>query len=580
MITAPRLAALTRALAEYRDEGALDTSRARAERRHAGAYFTPLPLVEFTVAETLEARLAEHPVVWRPDGSPALRILDPCAGDGRFLAACRDYLTGEAIRRGLASDGERDRVGAAITRSCLLAIERDPEFAAATRNRLGPDAAVFTCDALLAPPTALERVDVVVGNPPYVRSVHMAADERLALSGLYAATSFGEWDVYLAFLEQAHAWLASHGHAGLVVPSRWFTSAAATRLRERLTRAGAVRALVDFGVSQVFADVTTYTSISFLSKTKQSQVQVARHGASDAAAWQCGTVAATDMSADPWSLAVGPDRSLVDHLATGVTLGDVARVAKGTGTNADRVYVVEQATIVGDRVIGRCRASTEPVELERAACRPCLRGRDIDGYGAIDASVQCLTPYHRDGTLWSRDYLAGLPLAAAHLNRFRALLEARESGKYTGLDFYRFGRPQNLAFLGLEEPKIVIPDVARSGRAVLDHNGVLVLDSAYAVRLLANARGYSLALLLAILNAPVVRFWLLQTGVSLRGGYVRLKTAYMRSLPLPALSEHTERAEGLVGAGLVTDASAQLAIDDAIRQAYGLDPATWRRLGQ
>lgn len=595
-----RLTALTRALFDRRSTdtdpatgaASLDRARPRADRRRQGAYFTPIPLVRFTVAETLRARLTSGPVTWRDDGTPTLRILDPCAGDGRFLAAAGDFLAEWSQTRHPGSDQSgaeyQETVRAAITRRCLIAIERDPEFAEQCRERLGPDATVVADDALQprGPQVAqaVAEVDVVVSNPPYVRSVNMAPDEREALAGRYAATSFGEWDLYMAFLEQTYQWLAPHGQAGLVVPSRWFTAATATRLRELLARAGAMRMLIDFGATQVFAQATTYTSISFLSQARSPEVLVARRAlgaeadASSGDQWRCDQLPAATLSHEPWRLVVGADRSLVQHLMSGPKLGDIARIAKGVGTNADRVYILERATVVGEIVRGHCRAADGPVELERALCRPCVRGRDIRAYGQIDGSVQCLTPYRRDGARLSADDLARFPRADAHLKRFRTLLANRESGKYDDPAFYRFGRAQNLEFLGRLADKIIIPDVAKSGRAVLDATGALVLDSAYAIRLLPGAQGYALELLLAVMHAPVVRYWLTRTGISLRGGYVRLKTSYLSPLPLPRLSEHTERACALVRAGRATGHFDAAAIDRAMQSSYGLDDDTWRRM--
>src|SRR5262245_48568958 len=55
----------------------------RPERRARGVYFTPAPLAEHVAKVVLEPLLTAP---WR-GGAPALRILDPAAGDGRFLAA-------------------------------------------------------------------------------------------------------------------------------------------------------------------------------------------------------------------------------------------------------------------------------------------------------------------------------------------------------------------------------------------------------------------------------------------------------------------------------------------------------------
>jgi hypothetical protein len=99
----------------------------------------------------------------------------------------------------------------------------------------------------------------------------------------------------------------------------------------------------------------------------------------------------------------------------------------------------------------------------------------------------------------------------------------------------------------------------------------MVLDSAYALRPVDSRA--SLALLLAILNSGIVSLWLGETGVPLRGDYLRLKTAYLESLPLPAPSRWRRRAEELAAAG---DAAARAGeIDDLVRRAYGVAEADW-----
>jgi hypothetical protein len=116
---------------------------------------------------------------------------------------------------------------------------------------------------------------------------------------------------------------------------------------------------------------------------------------------------------------------------------------------------------------------------------------------------------------------------------------------------------------------VVVPDVARSGRALVDTRGALVLDSAYAIRPRAHAT-IDPHLLALILSSPLVALWLRMTGIPLRGGYVRLKTAYLSPLPLPAPSPHRDRAAQLARAGALDDAF------ESLRLAYDLDRDTWR----
>jgi len=552
VLSQEELARLSRALGEERADG-VDAGRSRERRRAAGAYFTPAPLVDLVVGAALAARLERDPPAWRDDGTPELAVLDPAAGDGRFLSAAADELARRAAERGLP--GAR----AAIVRRCLVGIERDPEFAALARRRLGRGSVVHCAEALLSPATRALSADLVIGNPPYVRSIRLGlADEELrrALRGRYAATSHGEWDLYAAFIEQSLAWARPGGEVALVVPSRWLTARFAGLLRGKLAAERAVRGLVLFGAEQIFAGATTYASIAFLSRAPQSAVFVARRAGG---AWQRGEVPAGSLGTAPWRLSVGRRRRLLDRLsATGPALGQVARVAKGAGTNADPVYVLEGAAPGG--------------ELEPELVRLCLRGRDVAAYAAADPAIRCLVPYRRDGSfIEPAELRSRFPRAAAYLDSHRRLLERRERGRFRGEAFYRFGRPQNMAWLGAAAPKVVVPDVARAGRALLDRRAAMVLDSAYALR--PGDPSVSLGLLLAVMNSGIVALWLSETGVPLRGDYVRLKTAYLESLPLPPPSTWRRRAEELA---VRRDAAARAGdIDDLVRRAYGVPPSDW-----
>ncbi len=565
------------------DEGP-DGRRSRGSRRASGAYFTPPALVRFVVAEALRARAAGESIRWRDDGTPALRILDPAAGDGRFLAEA-----GRQLARWAASRGADSRaVARSIARRCLVGVERDPAFAAAARRALG--APVVQCgEALLDPPRQLaDPVDVVVGNPPYLRSIHLGAADaplREALRGRFAATSYGEWDLYAAFLEQSLAWAAPGAEVGLVVPSRWLTAAFAVKLREKLAEARAVRAIVDFGAHQIFGGATTYASVVFLSRRRQPRVEVARL---ESGSWERGSIDAASLDDRPWRVSVGARRDALSAISRGPALGDVARVAKGAGTNADRVFLLEDARARGGRVFGYSPHRGRRVEVEANITAPCVRGRDVEPYGAVPRSLRCIIPYEREGRLYSAGALAAaFPLAAAHFEACRARLEARERGRFAGATYYCFGRPQNLSFHRDSAPKVVFPDVAREGRALLDTTGAMLLDTAYALRT-TDEGGYPLGVVLAVMNSPIVALWLRETGIRLRGDYVRMKTAYLASLPLPPPSRHTRaladlgrRAAGGDGrAASAHPAPSREELGDLLRRAYGLSTAAWAGLSR
>lgn len=539
----------------------------REDVRGRGAFFTPPALARFVVEATLRPWTAQPPAT--------LRVLDPACGDGRFLAVAAAWAA-----RHLPA-----------TQLTLLGIERDPRTLEVARAQLArlPAELAARCrvelvqgEALLgaAPPSP---VDAVVGNPPYIRSIHLRArDPELwaALRQRFAATSHGEWDLYAPFIERTLTWMVPGGRAGLVVPSRWLTAAFAAKLREVV--ASSVAAIVDFGALQLFEGATTYASVVVLERERAAApAELVRLAA---AGWVRDEDDLTARGAAPWILRAGPARRQLD--ARHGTLGEVAQIAKGCGTNADRIFIVRGALRDGGDggVFEGKNGDGVAVTLEAALLRRCLRGRDVasepaaPGDGAAD---YCLLPYRglppepatAAPSLLPWDELCRLaPATAAYFASQRAALERRERGRFAGAAFYQLGRPQNLRFLLDEAPKVVIPDVASRGRAMLDR-GSFVLDSAYAVRPhpRAAAPWHRPALLLALLRSPLIRLWLDMVGVPLRGGYFRMKTAFLAPMPLPPASA----AELLAGAAEASEAGAPAEADELLRQAYAIDEDTW-----
>jgi hypothetical protein len=138
---------------------------------------------------------------------------------------------------------------------------------------------------------------------------------------------------------------------------------------------------------------------------------------------------------------------------------------------------------------------------------------------------------------------ASFPKAWAYLTHAtnRAMLEGRDNGEFQQRsDWYGYGRPQNLHLLRL--PKIVLPDVAGRAEFAYDSEGRAIIDTAYGVR---TKEGIDLSLLtlVTLLNSSLMTFFLQQTGTDLRGGYFRMKTAYLNPFPIPSITFTTPVAE-------------------------------------
>ena len=119
------------------------------------------------------------------------------------------------------------------------------------------------------------RFDVIVGNPPYMKSEDMKNITPLELP-LYKTnydSAYKQFDKYFLFLEQGINLLADDGILEYIVPSKFTKVGAGKKLRELLADKEYLNSIVSFGANQVFADKTTYTCLLILNKKPQKTFQ-------------------------------------------------------------------------------------------------------------------------------------------------------------------------------------------------------------------------------------------------------------------------------------------------------------------
>ena len=386
---------------------------------------------------------------------------------------------------------------------------------------------------------------IVIGNPPYIRSITLKSADPATwahYSQAYRTASKGEYDIYLCFAERGYELLAAEGELGYILPNKWFTTRVGAGLRQLLSDDSALRHIVDFGHLQVFDGVTTYTCLLFLKNLLNETVAVdvlidASHSSQPLpgdgeSLWQSGEIQTYALGGEPWSLTVGDVKVLLAKLDTFPRLGDIAGVFKGTGTSADPVFLLKRRPSGHYSLhLDRC------VELEDDLVKPSLTGRDVSRYH-FTRDTFLLFPYRIEGDDYElipeaemrRDY----PAAWAYLNvpENREKLEGRDRGAFKGRgDWYGYGRPQNMHLL--DKPKLVVPDVAAYAQASYDREGRYIVDTMYGI--LVEDDNWSPLAATALLNSTVLTFFLNQTGTKLRGGYFRMKTAYLEPFPIPAI---------------------------------------------
>ncbi len=142
------------------------------------------------------------------------KVLDPACGDGRWLVAAGQ------IRPDLK----------------LFGTDLDPAAISAARATLasaGVTAELSVADAL-ADPSPLPDVELVVGNPPYVRPQNLPTAMRKDLWSRFA-TATDKSDLYTCFVERS---MATAPRTALVIPDTWLHMASFAALRKAVLQAG------------------------------------------------------------------------------------------------------------------------------------------------------------------------------------------------------------------------------------------------------------------------------------------------------------------------------------------------------
>ncbi len=173
----------------------LDALKSAIERNKWGQFATPSPLA---ISLTRYARTLMS--------DKTVRFLDPAVGTGSFFSALLNVYD------------KRDIAGA-------TGVELDPLFADAARKLwAGHGLNIVSADFTRQKPP-VQRFNLVLTNPPYVRHHHLSGEDKSRLKAQLARTLqlpiSGLAGLYCYFLLHAHDWMEEGGLAVWLIPSEF-----------------------------------------------------------------------------------------------------------------------------------------------------------------------------------------------------------------------------------------------------------------------------------------------------------------------------------------------------------------------
>lgn len=510
-------------------------------RKDSGAHYTPSMLSDF-VASHIAAQIDLTQ-------SPTLRILDPALGDGELIIS---------LLRELRNiwDGKNIEVYGFDTDNNALNIASNrmqaefPYIPAFFSNEDFLEYAI-RCGRNDLFSQRIEKFDVVIANPPYVRTQVLGTKNAQRIAHIFNLT--GRIDLYHAFLLGISMILKPGGVAGVITSNRFMTTKSGGCVRSVIINEFNILYVWDLGDTQLFEaavlpsvlllklkngnepfNIPGFTSIYSTTtkaedykatnildaikfpgiiKTESGQffeikVGLLDHGQSSDGVWRISTV--------------NSDKKLsIVKSNTYCTFRDIGKIRVGIKTTADKVFI-------------RSDWSSLPNDEKPELLFPLITHHVARRYRMNETSSPLFVLYPHISINGKRSTvdLKDFPNTSNYLEKNRIILEARDYVISSGRKWFEIWVPQDPN--AWSKPKLIFRDISEKPTFWMDLNGGIVNGDCY--WLVSDKPDYDelLWLALAIGNSSFIEwFYDHSFNNKLYSGRRRFMTQYVEKFPLP-----------------------------------------------
>ena len=486
------------------------------KRKKMGIYYTPSYIVDYIVKNTVGEYIKDKTI----DEILDVNIVDPACGSGSFLIRAFQEVcdrveeklkSGERAKHSTFKNYE-DRLTLAqkntIASRCIYGVDLDEKavelaqlnillkiLEGETRetkklllpnlkdnirngNSLIDDSKVagdkaFNWKAQFPEVFREGGFDIVIGNPPYIRSQMLSQSDKKHFEKVYASAS-NQYDIYILFIEKAILNLKKNGLIGFITPNKFLVSDYGLKLREFVFSNTNVKYILDVSQLEVFKGIGTYPVIFVLEKnSKKEKINIIRNIKEEQDFGRDFNYEVLDRDSIERhdkkiiSLEAGEtNKPILDKIeGSSEFLGEIADVYRGVIVPNQEDYISKDGGISSKRAI---------------------RGRDIKRYN------------HK----WKGEYI-----------RYDKKLSIKKSEKFDG-------------------EKIILPRTVLNLIADLDNENLNLIDRVYYIKI--KDKKVDIKFLLGLLNSKLVDFYYKSYfGAShLQGNYLDLKGVDLVKIPI------------------------------------------------
>jgi len=514
------------------------------DRKLNGAFYTPEFIVKYIVENSVKGDI---------------KVCDPSCGSGAFLIEAIEKIhkdTGKSIISIIENNiYGSDILEYAIRRTklllSLLALTYDEDKEEIKFNLVCQDS--LTADWNEKFPEIFKSgdwkdvfgmsengFDAIIGNPPYVRIQDFGKATKKIIIERWGRLAKGNFNLHFPFFVLGVKLLKKRGKLGYITPNNYFTSLAAGPLRKYLQENKLLSRILDFDCLQVFEDVTTYTCITFIEKSKKETFEYQIIEEEDKLKEVNNVIFSkinfSDLNYKKWRLLNEEDQENIKKIeSVGRTLKELVNIHVGIATLKDKLYFVDDSKEENGYYVKEIEGKKFLIEKE--ITRPVRKISSINEESDLKKDKRrIICPYtiknDKAEIIPENEFIKNRPECYKYFLYIKEELAKRDKGKKQYSEWYAYGRGQGLNRSG---KKLLTRTFSNKPKFMLDVNEESLFCNGYAI---FQKRGsLDLRILQKILNSVVMDYFTRKTSVDLEGGYQCYQKNFIESFNIPELTE-------------------------------------------
>lgn len=525
--------------------------------KSTGATFTPVGLAEY-LAEKILAQVTSD---------QEISVLDPACGDGELLCA---------ISKALANTDHTFSITGFDSNEGYLSIAKDRALAfGAETSRfvsgdfletidLSSNQLSIDFDSVLQTDSSKALADIIIANPPYVRTQILGAEKSQQLSKKFGLK--GRVDLYHPFLIAMTESLKEGGILGVITSNRYLLTKGGETIRQYLIDNYDILEVIDLGDTKLFDAAVLPAILIGRKKTSKKASQVAsrflkiyeelsnqvyeyrkaesiydilRRDASGHFSIgkknykkSRGILRYDTKNGMPWEMLSEEESEWVDTIDRNAVwrVGDCFNVRVGIKTTADNVFI-------GDKWDSLGMDSPEDSLLKEL-----ISQENIDTWSVNDkVCLRVLYPHFSENgkkkTIDIRDY----PKAHRYFLRHENQLKGRKYVIDAGREWFEIWVPQKPDMW--VRPKLIFPDISLSPRFYFDTHGKIVNGNCYWISASTDSEAEKLLLIQGVANSKLMtKYHDLVFNNKLYSGRRRYFSQYVERYPMPSFEEENSKS--------------------------------------